>query len=604
MAAASRTRTRIRPTFWASRWARRLRRPRGRAASRGKGVPQGGGDDVLGRDAGSGELGGDAALAHHQHTVAEMGELLGVARIEEDGAALAREAAHELVDLVLGRDIDAAGHVVEEEDARIREQPAPHQDLLLVAAGEVADGMAQPGRAHLELLHHLAGDGALLRGADDAQGGDAAEDRERQVVAHRHRQQQPLGLAVFGHKRDAEAGADGVARAADAPRLAMHADLPARSALGAEEGEEELAMAVPGEPADAENLAALKRERDAVDAPAREIAQLEHRTTAAPEGRQRRVERVDAAPGHQGHRLALVDGGEGADLAPVAEDGDAVGDAGDLVPAMGGEDDAGVARAQAADQLEEPGHVALAEGGGRLVEIEDLGLLDDHAHDLDDLPLREREVLDEGARIDVLDAERCQHRLSLVLHAPPVDEAEAAARLAAQQQVLGDAHPGEEGELLEHRPGAARMGLVGTAQRDRLALDADLAPIGAQPSAHDLDEGALSRAVLADEGVHLARRGGKGGVREGADAAEGLGEPDGFDRRDGRWGAVAGGRRHHGHAAGRFTLRLPGQALPSSAPSTHILTVAFGPLSVKSAKKLSGSFGKTVSPSFTVSLVT
>ena len=51
-----------------------------------------GGDDLLGGDAGRRQLGGDAALAHHQHAVAEVRELLGVAGVEQDRAALAGEA--------------------------------------------------------------------------------------------------------------------------------------------------------------------------------------------------------------------------------------------------------------------------------------------------------------------------------------------------------------------------------------------------------------------------------------------------------------------------------------------------------------------------------
>ena len=49
---------------------------------------------------------------------------------------------------------------------------------------------------------------------------------------------------------------------------------------------------------------------------------------------------------------------------------------------------------------------------------------------------------------------------------------------------------------------------------------------------------------------------------------------------------------------------MPGQGVPSVAAAWHSTTVAFGPESVKSAKKLSGRSGKTVSPTFTVSDVT
>src|SRR5581483_7567520 len=55
---------------------------------------------------------------------------------------------------------------------------------------------------------------------------------------------------------------------------------------------------------------------------------------------------------------------------------------------------------------------------------------------------------------------------------------------------------------------------------------------------------------------------------------------------------------------GRFTFRGPGQGFPLNAAWTQIFTVAFGPESVKSVKKLSGRFGKTVIPVLTVFSVT
>ncbi len=47
------------------------------------------------------------------------------------------------------------------------------------------------------------------------------ERREREVVAHRHRQHQAFGLAVLGDQRHADLRALGVARAADVHRLAV-----------------------------------------------------------------------------------------------------------------------------------------------------------------------------------------------------------------------------------------------------------------------------------------------------------------------------------------------------------------------------------------------
>ena len=62
------------------------------------------------------------------------------------------ELAHQLVDLVLGADVDAAGRLVEDDHARLHRQPARQHDLLLVAAGERAHlGVATEGVLMFEL---------------------------------------------------------------------------------------------------------------------------------------------------------------------------------------------------------------------------------------------------------------------------------------------------------------------------------------------------------------------------------------------------------------------------------------------------------------------
>ena len=50
-----------------------------------------------------------------------------------------REPAHQRVDLGLGADVDAAGRLVHDQDPRLGLQPLAEDDLLLVAAGELAD---------------------------------------------------------------------------------------------------------------------------------------------------------------------------------------------------------------------------------------------------------------------------------------------------------------------------------------------------------------------------------------------------------------------------------------------------------------------------------
>src|SRR6185437_13870478 len=80
--------------------------------------------------------------------------------------------------------------------------------------------------------------------------------------------------------------------------------------------------------------------------------------------------------------------------------------------------------------------------------------------------------------------------------------------------------------------------------------------------------------------------------------------PAGRRRRNGAGADPLRRTRAPAHALGSVTASRPAQALPSSAASAQSFSIGLTPPSVKSVKKLSGRFGNTVSPAFTVSLVT
>ena len=80
-------------------------------------------------------------LAHHQDAVAHAQDLRQLARDHQDRQALLRELAHQAVDLGLGADVDAAGRLVQDQDARLGREPFAEHHLLLVAAGELADDL-------------------------------------------------------------------------------------------------------------------------------------------------------------------------------------------------------------------------------------------------------------------------------------------------------------------------------------------------------------------------------------------------------------------------------------------------------------------------------
>src|SRR5882672_11393057 len=80
----------------------------GRIAERGL-------DDLFLRQFVASEIGDDPAVLEHINVVAIV-ELFGFGGVPEEGAALARLLAHEVVDFELGADVDAAHRIVHQHD--------------------------------------------------------------------------------------------------------------------------------------------------------------------------------------------------------------------------------------------------------------------------------------------------------------------------------------------------------------------------------------------------------------------------------------------------------------------------------------------------------
>src|SRR6476619_3217114 len=118
-------------------------------------------------------------------------------------------------------------------------------------------------REHLERVV----DGALLLALPDEAGGrQPASAGEADVLAHGERQNEALGLAVLGNERHRDGAALSGARAANAPRLAVDFDLRVDAAKHAEEREQQLALPLAVESAEAYDLALPDGEVDAGEA--------------------------------------------------------------------------------------------------------------------------------------------------------------------------------------------------------------------------------------------------------------------------------------------------------------------------------------------------
>ena len=118
-----------------------------------------------------GQLGDDPAVVQHGRAVADHRHLAQLAREHDDRRALVGQRPDEVVDLVLGADVDAAGRVEQQHHPQAGGQPASDRHLLLVAAGEAAD-LARRPRVDRQAVDRLADPAALLAPADRPPPGD------------------------------------------------------------------------------------------------------------------------------------------------------------------------------------------------------------------------------------------------------------------------------------------------------------------------------------------------------------------------------------------------------------------------------------------------
>ena len=81
----------------------------------------------------------DGAIAQDDDPVGALDDLLELGRDQHDRQPRLGQLADQALDLGLGADVDAAGRIVEQQHPWLEAQDAGEQDLLLVAAGQLAD---------------------------------------------------------------------------------------------------------------------------------------------------------------------------------------------------------------------------------------------------------------------------------------------------------------------------------------------------------------------------------------------------------------------------------------------------------------------------------
>ena len=138
------------------------------------------------------------------------------------------------------------------------------------------------------------------------------------------------------------------------------------------------------------------------------------------------------------------------------------------------------------------------EDGGRLVEDQQLRILEQAPHDLDPLPLAGRERPDGPVGL----------QRQTVIRADPAElrphRREGPFIRQGHRDVLGHRHLVEEGEMLEDHADAERPRHHRRCDPDCPALPSDLAVGRFDDAVEDLDEGRFARPVLAEQRVDFA----------------------------------------------------------------------------------------------------
>ncbi len=473
-----------------------------------------GAHDLFLRCLGRGHLGDEAAFVHHVEAVGDAQQLGHLRRDHDHALAFGGQLRDEGVDLVLGTHVDAARGLVEDEDFGAGEEPFAQHHLLLVAPREVERLLVHAGGADAQLLAEPLGHRVLAAAVDHAGRGDALQVGQRDVEPDVLVQHQAVALAVFGHV--GQAVAHGLLHGADVDGLPVQqhlaADAPAPGA--AEEAHGQLGTAGPHQAGDADYFSAPHLQVDALEegrvGPLRVVglpaAHLEgHRADV---GCARRIAVRHLAADHGLDHAVLADGRgaavHGFHRAAVAQHGDGVGHARNLVELVRDQDAGDALALELQQQVQQGLAVVLVQAGGGLVQDQQAHLPRQRLGDFNQLLLAHAQLAHQGLG-RFLQAHLAQQRLRPVVRLHPVDDA-VARGLVAQEDVLGDGEQGHQGQFLVDDDDAQVFAVADACEPALFAVEDDFAAVAAVriDAGQHFHQRGFACAVLAHDGVDLS----------------------------------------------------------------------------------------------------
>ena len=229
------------------------------------------------------------------------------------------------------------------------------------------------------------------------------------------------------------------------------------------------------------------------------------------------------------------------DLA-VAQHDDAIGAALDLAEPVRDEDDADTIGLERIDDPQEAFRLRERQARRRFVHDHDARVQRQGLGDLDQLALRERQLLQAVGGVEVA-AQALEQRPHARVQRLRVDQPERPVRqrLAADEDVGGDVQVLEQVEFLVHEGDARRHRLRHGQAAVLPDAGADHTGVGRDDAAQHLHQRRLARAVLADQADDLAHADGQADTVERHDAGVALADADQFEKRHRHPGSDPGG---------------------------------------------------------------
>ena len=124
----------------------------------------------------------DLPARHHDHPVAEPGQLERVTRLDDDRDAFLRLRAQGVIDVEPGADVHALRGLLGEDDPDVSAQERARQrDLLLVAPRKRLDGLLNRRHANTQAANELGDGVALPPPVEEAHAPQPPEDLDRGV---------------------------------------------------------------------------------------------------------------------------------------------------------------------------------------------------------------------------------------------------------------------------------------------------------------------------------------------------------------------------------------------------------------------------------------